>query len=232
MECLTDIPFFDESCGGLVALSTRSFPLLLEGGVIELPTSGQLSLSSTGGTGVGGCKLRGLTTKGSSFSEPIVEAPFTGEMGRKGTAPSRNPGLVFGSRSCDGADGGEPFVGGMADDLRVAWLCAICSIRTFQTFTGGWGGVMVSEVVGGWPLVVGGRPLTDNFELVSVDSVDELEVDGRRIEGAGVGKCLGLGEDTFIAVGGLESPGALAGERELAETPFTADLVGRLSFLV
>ena len=53
-EFSTDIPFFDKSCGGLVALSTRSFPLLLEGGVIELPTSGQLSVSSTGGTGLGG----------------------------------------------------------------------------------------------------------------------------------------------------------------------------------
>ena len=144
-ERLADIPFFDESCGGLVALSTRSFPLLLEGGVIELPTSGQLSLSSTGGAVLGGCKLRGLTTKGSSFSEPRVGAPFRGEVGRKGnTAPSRNPGLVFGSRSCDAADRGGPFAGGMTDDLRVA----ICSIRTFQTFTGGWGGVIVSEVAG------------------------------------------------------------------------------------
>ena len=82
-------------------------------------------------------------------------------------------------------------------------------------------------------MVIGERPLTDNFELVSVDWVDELEVDGCRIAGAGgVGKCLGLGEDTFIAVVGLESPGALARGRVLAETPFTAGLVGKLSFLV
>ena len=82
-------------------------------------------------------------------------------------------------------------------------------------------------------MVAGGRPFTDNFESVSVDNVDELEVDGCRIEGAGgPGKCLGLGEDSFIAVVGLESPGALAGGRGLAETPFTADLVGKLSFLV
>jgi len=82
-------------------------------------------------------------------------------------------------------------------------------------------------------LAVGGRPFTDNFELVSADSVDELEVDGCRIEGAGgPGKCLGLGEDTFIAVVDLESPGALAGGRVmLGETPFTAGLVGKLSFL-
>ena len=82
-------------------------------------------------------------------------------------------------------------------------------------------------------MVAGGRPFTDSFELVSAESVDELEVDGCRIEGAGgPGKCLGLGEDTFIAVVGLESPGALAGGRVPAETPFTAGLVGKLSFLV
>ena len=87
--------------------------------------------------------------KGSSFSEPRVEAPFAGEMERNETAPSRNPGLVFGSRSCDATDVGEPLAGGMTDGLRVAWLCAICSFRTFQTFTGGLGGAIVSEVVGG-----------------------------------------------------------------------------------
>ena len=81
-------------------------------------------------------------------------------------------------------------------------------------------------------MVVGGRPLAVNFELVSADNVDELEVDGCRIAGAGgPGKRLGLGEDTFIAVVGLESPGALAGLRVLAETPLTAGLVGELSFL-
>jgi hypothetical protein len=82
-------------------------------------------------------------------------------------------------------------------------------------------------------LVVGGCPLTDNVELVSVDRVDELGVDGCRIEGAGgLGECLGLGEDTFMAVVGLEGPGVLTGGRVLAEAPFTAGLVGRLSFLV
>ena len=139
-----NIPFFDESCDGLTVFSTRSFPLLLVGGVTELPTSGQLSLSSTGGMGV--CKLRGLTTKGSSFSETRAEVPFTGRLEREDTASSRNPELVLGSRSCDATDRGGSFAGGMTDDLRVAWLCAICSIRKFQTFTGGWGGVMISEV--------------------------------------------------------------------------------------
>lgn len=233
MECSTDIPFFDESCGGLAALSTRSFPLLLEGDVIELPTSGQLSLSSTGGMGLDDCELRGLMTKGSPFSEPRVEAPLAERMGRKDTAPSRNPELVLGSRSCDATDGGGSFARGMAGDLCVVWLCAICSLRKAQTFTGGWGGVTASEAVRVCPLSVGACPLTDNVELVSADCVDELEVDGCRIEGAGgLGECLGLCEGTFIAVVGLEGPEVLAGERVLAETPFTGDLLGELSFLV
>jgi hypothetical protein len=75
--------------------------------------------------------------------------------------------------------------------------------------------------------------LTDNVEFVSVDRVDELEVDGCRIEGAGeIGGCLGLGEDTFIVVVGLEGPGVLAGGSVSAETPFTAGFAGKLSFLV
>ena len=82
-------------------------------------------------------------------------------------------------------------------------------------------------------MIVGGCPLTDNIEFVSVDRVDELEVDGCRIEGAGgMGGCLGLGEDTFIAVVGLEGPGVLAGWRVSTETPFAAGLAGKLSFLV
>ena len=116
-ECITSVPFLDESCGGLGVLSTRSFPLLLEGGVIELPTSGQLSLSSTRGTGLGDCELGGLTTKGSSFSEPRVETPFAERTEREGMAPSRNPELVLGSRSCDATDGGGSFAGGMKGDL-------------------------------------------------------------------------------------------------------------------
>ena len=40
-----------------------------------------------------------------------------------------------------------------------------------------------------------------------------------------------LGEDTFIAAGGLEGPGVLTGEDVSVETPFTAGLGGRLSFL-
>jgi len=80
---------------------------------MELPTSGQLSLSSTEGVELGGCKFRGLTTKGSSFSEPRVAAPFAGRVGREGTAPSRNPELLLGSRSCDATDGGGSFAGGM-----------------------------------------------------------------------------------------------------------------------
>lgn len=89
------------------------------------------------------------------------------------------------------------------------------------------------EVVGGWPLTVGGWPLTDNVKFVSAECVDELEVDGCRIEGASkLGECLGLGEDTFIAVVGLEGPGVLAGGRVPAETPFAAGLGGELSFLV
>lgn len=119
-ERSTDIPFFDGSCGGLAVLSTCSFPLLLVEGVIEFPTSGQPSLSSTDGTGLGGCRLRGLTTKGSSFSGPRVKAPFVGRVGRKDTALSRNPELVLGSRSCDATDGGGSFAGGMTDDLCVA----------------------------------------------------------------------------------------------------------------
>jgi len=117
-ERSTNTPFFDESCDGLAVLSTRSFPLLLVGDVTELPTSGQLSLSSTGGTD--GFELRGLTTKGSSFSETRAETPFTGRLEREETAPSRNPELVLGSRSCDATDGGGSFAGGMPDDLRVA----------------------------------------------------------------------------------------------------------------
>ena len=116
-EGSTNIPFFGESCNNFVVLSTRSFPLLLEGRVIELPTSGQLSLSSTGGTGLDGCKLRGLTTKGSSFSRARVEEPFAGMTGREGTAPSRNPEAVMGSRFCDATDGGGSFAEGMTDDL-------------------------------------------------------------------------------------------------------------------
>ena len=82
-------------------------------------------------------------------------------------------------------------------------------------------------------MIVGGFQLTDDVEFVSVDRVDELEVDGCRIEGAGeMGGCLGLGEDTFTAVVGLEGPGVLEGGRVLAETPFTAGLAGKLSFLV
>jgi len=82
-------------------------------------------------------------------------------------------------------------------------------------------------------LIVGRCPLADNIEFVSVDRVDELEVDGCRIEGAGeIGGCLGLGGDTFTAVVGLEGPGVLAGGRVSAETPFTPGLAGKLSFLV
>ena len=82
-------------------------------------------------------------------------------------------------------------------------------------------------------MIVGGWPLTDNVEFAPADRVDELEVDGWRIEGAdGLGECLGLGEDTFIAAVGLEGPGMLAGGRVLTETPFTAGLVGKPSFLV
>ena len=74
--------------------------------------------------------------------------------------------------------------------------------------------------------------MADNLKFVSVDCVDELEVDGCRIKGAdGLGECLGLGEDTFIAVVGLEGPEVVAG-RVLAVTPFTAGLAGKLSFLV
>jgi len=81
-------------------------------------------------------------------------------------------------------------------------------------------------------LIVCGCPLVDNVEFVWVDRVDELEVDDCRIEGAcGLGECLGLGEDTFIAVVGLEGPDVLAGGRVPAETPFAAGLVGKLSFL-
>lgn len=114
-ECRCDIPFFDESCGGFPP--TRSLPLVFMGGVIELPTSGQLSLSSTGGTGLGGCKLRGLTTKGSSFSGEMAE-PLLAE--RDDATPSRNPEPVLGSRSCDGLDGGGSFAGGTPGDRCVA----------------------------------------------------------------------------------------------------------------
>ena len=82
-------------------------------------------------------------------------------------------------------------------------------------------------------MIVGGCPLADDVEFVSVDRVDELEVDGCRIEGAGgLGGCLGLGEDTFIAVVGLEGPDLLAGVSVLAERPFTVGLVGKPPFLV
>jgi len=65
-----------------------------------------------------------------------------------------------------------------------------------------------------------------------VDRVDELEVDGCRFEGVGgLGERLGLGEDTFIAVVGLEGPDVLTGGRVPAERPFTAGLAGKLSFL-
>jgi hypothetical protein len=91
---------------------------------------------------------------------------------------------------------------------------------------------MVSEVDWGLPLIVGGCPLTDNVEFVSVDRAEELEVNGCRIEGAGrPGECGGLGEGTFIAAVGLEGPEVVAGEGVLAETPFTAGLGGKLSFL-
>lgn len=74
--------------------------------------------------------------------------------------------------------------------------------------------------------------MTDNVEFVSVDRADELEVDGCRIEGEGrQGGCLGLGDDTFIAAVGLEGPGVLTGESVSTETPFTAGLGGKLSFL-
>ena len=89
---------------------------------------------------------------------------------------------------------------------------------------------MVPGVVGGCPLIGGGCPLTGNVGLVSVDCVDEVEVDSCRIEGTGgLGECLGLGGGTFIAVVGLEDPGVLAGGKVLAETPFTAGLVGILA---
>ena len=65
----------------------------------------------------GGCKLRGLTTKGSPFSDAMVEAPLVEGVGRDDTAPSRNPEFVLGSRSCDATDGGGSFAGGMTDDL-------------------------------------------------------------------------------------------------------------------
>ena len=75
--------------------------------------------------------------------------------------------------------------------------------------------------------------MTDNIEFVSVDRVDELEVDGCRIEGADrLGESLGLDKDTFIVVVGLEGPGVLVVGRILAVTPFTAGLEGKLSFLV
>lgn len=82
-------------------------------------------------------------TKGSSFSETRAGAPFTGRLECEDTAPSRNPELALGSRFCDATDEGGSFAGGMADDLRVAWLCVI---RKFQTFTGGCGRVIGSEV--------------------------------------------------------------------------------------
>lgn len=92
--------------------------------------------------------------------------------------------------------------------------------------------MITSGIDGGCPLIVGGCPLTDNVELVSVDRADELEVDDCRIVGADrLVECLGLGEGTFMAEVGLEDPGVLAGERELAETPFTVGLGAKLSFL-
>ena len=96
----------------------RSFPLLLEGGVIELPTSGQLSLSSTGGTD--DCELRGLTTKASPFSGTSIGVPFAEGLERDGAAPSRNPELILESRSCDATDGGGSLAEGMTGGLRVA----------------------------------------------------------------------------------------------------------------
>jgi len=81
-------------------------------------------------------------------------------------------------------------------------------------------------------LIVGGCPLTDNVEFVSVDRADELEVDGCRIEGADrLGGSLGLGEDTFIAAIGLEVPEVLEGVCALTETPFTVGLGDKPSFL-
>jgi len=61
-------------------------------------------------------------------------------------------------------------------------------------------------------LIVCGRPLVANVEFGWVDRVDKLEVDGCRTSRAG-GLCerLGLGEDTFVAVVGLEGPDVLAG---------------------
>ena len=78
------------------------------------------------------------------------------------------------------ADGDWSFAGGMAGNRCVA----LCSIRILQTFTGGFGGAVVSEVDGGCPLIVGGRPLADEVEFASVGRADEFEVDGCRIEGA------------------------------------------------
>lgn len=69
--------------------------------------------------GLGGCEVRGLTTKGSPFSGATVEAPFV-EMERSDTEPSRNPELVLGSGFCDATDGGGSFAGRMTDDLCVA----------------------------------------------------------------------------------------------------------------
>jgi hypothetical protein len=81
-------------------------------------------------------------------------------------------------------------------------------------------------------LIVGGCPFTDGVEFVSVDRIDELEVDGWRSEGADrLDGSWGLGEDTFTAAVDLEGPGVLAGVSGLAGTPFTAGFGGKLSFL-
>lgn len=81
-------------------------------------------------------------------------------------------------------------------------------------------------------MIVGGPPLTDNGEFVSVVHADGLEVDGCRTEGADkLGERLRLGEDTFEVTAGLEGPEVLAGENGSAETPFAAGFGGELSFL-
>lgn len=74
--------------------------------------------------------------------------------------------------------------------------------------------------------------MTDGVEFISFDRADELEVDGCRIEGADrEGERLRLGGDTFKVVVGFEGPGVLDRGNVSAETPFTAGLRGKLSFL-
>lgn len=164
--------------------------------------------------------------KGSSFPDATFGGPSVEEI--TDMAPSRNPELVLESRSCDATDEGESFAGGMPD--RWVAVCAICSFRISQTFTGGCGGVMASEAGEGCPFIVGGCPLANSVEFVSVDRTDGLEVDVCRIEGADrLAGCLGLGGDTFMVVAGLEGPEVPA--EVLAETPFTAGLGGKLSVL-